>query len=162
VKKGRLAECALPGVGKSCRTRLCTPRRRASTKPFGRSTKPLLAGDAVTRKRIARQHGPIDQTGGFDHVGNYLFDVSGILLRTPVGNAKESPPRKPRIRQRRGPHMPTGAYLEASRFRIDFWLIFLFCCGLFFFAARYRGGLFCYIIIDASCGWRAKYACKEK
>jgi hypothetical protein len=57
----------------------------------------ILAADAVTRKRIAEQHGPVDQTGGFDRVGTHQFDLPGILLRTAAGNAKETPPRQPRV-----------------------------------------------------------------
>ena len=35
---------------------------------------------------------------GCDHVGNHQFDLSGILLRPPAGNAKHPSPRQPRLK----------------------------------------------------------------
>jgi hypothetical protein len=57
----------------------------------------VLAGDAVSRKRIAGQDHEHWSTGGYDHVGIDQFYLSGILLRAIAGNAKQPSPRQPRV-----------------------------------------------------------------
>jgi hypothetical protein len=66
--------------------------RAGPTKPFGHRTKPFLAGNAVSPKRMPGRMVAIDQTGGFGHVGAHQFDLSGILLRAVAGNAKQPSP----------------------------------------------------------------------
>jgi hypothetical protein len=72
------------------------------------------------------------------------------------------------LSQRAGQKRMTGlrdAFRSLFRsFTIQDWFLadfFGFVAVFFFFAARCCGGLFSYFI-DASCGWRATYACKEK
>jgi len=50
------------------------------------------------RNELLGRMAVIDQTTGCDHVGNHQFDLSGILLRPPAGNAKHPSPRQPRVK----------------------------------------------------------------
>jgi hypothetical protein len=51
------------------------------------------------RNELPRRMVAVGQTGGFDYVGTHQFDLPGILLRAVAGNAKQSPPRQPRIKE---------------------------------------------------------------
>jgi hypothetical protein len=77
------------GSGKSAGT----PRNHSCT---GRNH--FWPATQSARNELLGRMAVIDQATGCDHVGNRQFDLSGILLRPPAGNAKQPSPSQPRVK----------------------------------------------------------------
>jgi hypothetical protein len=73
-------------------------RSHGPKKPFCAPDETILAERRSQPETSNRQHGAAGQTTGFDHVGNYQFDLSGILLRSPAGNAMQLSTRQSRVK----------------------------------------------------------------